>query len=692
MRTKYSIKFKLLTLIIVIVAMANLTVGIRSINISSKVISETVASNMKNQANTVARLVEDVISQEFKLLDGLAQIPIIGERDVSIKEKQDLLTNITKMDPKKYNNIGYCSVDGKALVGPRTMDFSQRDLYLNAKKNERYASEPSESSFQPGMWLMYYSVPVFRNGVFEGAVLSVVEGNDLDVIASGIDIGNGSGIHPLIVDRKTGQVIGIADREKMPDASDQEFGKIMQSVTQNAEGYYSYKDSVTNQDMLVAFCQIPDSTAQWSVICTVPAKLYLSGIDVIKYNSMGALVLSLLISIAVSSVLISIIIKPLRNVNKSMNEIASGSADLTKRIEKTTRDEVGQLVEGFNSFTEKMQTIVKDIQYSNDYLGEIGIELDSSTAETGVSIKEIIENIADVHNQIDVQSNSVHETAGAVNEIASNIESLERMIAKQSEGVSQASSEVQKMIHNIASVNESMDKMAVSFTELTTSAKEGTIIQNEVNTKIEEILNQSKTLQDANIAIASIAGQTNLLAMNAAIEAAHAGEAGKGFSVVADEIRKLSETSSAQSKTIGEHLSNIQTSIQNVVTACTKSSQAFESMAERIGMTDELVKIIKTVMEAQTEGSRQIDASLHAMNDSTEEVRIASQEMAYGNKAILEEVSVLQDATGVMKISMEKMRDKASKITETENTLSNISNKMRDSISDISNQINQFDV
>lgn len=382
----------------------------------------------------------------------------------------------------------------------------------------------------------------------------------------------------------------------------------------------------------------------------------------------------------------------IKNVTNSLEEMATGEADLTKRCKLFIRDEIGFLVIHFDAFCDKLQQIIAEVKKSKDELKETGSVLTNSIDETSGAIAEISSGINNIHAQIRNSGDSVRQTALAVDAVSENITTLDNMIETQSGEVSEAATAVEEMIGNISSVNHSVEKMASSFEGLSQNAQMGFSKQQDVNERIKQIETQSEMLQEANLAISSIAEQTNLLAMNAAIEAAHAGEAGKGFSVVADEIRKLSETSAAQSKTIGEQLGKIKDQISEVVSASVESSEAFAAVSNKIKETDELVIQIKAAMEEQTSGSRQISQSLRSMNDSTAEVNKASKDMAQKNLIIQNEVKRLQGITEEMKSSMEEMAASSEKIGATGRALGDMSSQVQGSISKIGSQIDLFKV
>ena len=363
-----------------------------------------------------------------------------------------------------------------------------------------------------------------------------------------------------------------------------------------------------------------------------------------------------------------------------------------KHAQVVTRNDFGIIINDLNNAYRIIRTIFqeisKDVNSTLSVSSEVSEHVDQSISEIA-NVKSISNS---VKNEMINQVASVEETSATVEEIIKHIRHLNDEIEKQTSAIDQSSAAIEQMVANVNGVTSSLKKNNGTVQELESASEAGMKKVHIASELSEEVLEKSTLLMDASKVIQDIASQTNLLAMNAAIEAAHAGEAGKGFSVVADEIRKLSETSTAQSKTIGLQLNNIHESINEVVSSSAESSVAFESVSKKIKDTDQLVLQIKSAMEEQAEGSKQINEALHSMNDSSSEVRNASSEMSAGNQAILEEVKRLQDATMVMKESMDEMAVGAKKINETGAALSEISSKVKGSISNIADEIDRFKV
>ena len=692
-KKRFKISVILCWVLVGLIFVMNVIQGILISSFTKKSTAESYAMDCTQITNAYSLAIANKISEYMNQMTFYSNADIVSTAD-----DQQIITWLREHNGNRKTYFSSVMYAGKSGVGyndiGETENISNLDFYKEIMKNGKSSYIDNPVKDKNGKIVFHIACAAKLHGEIFGLFAAVVPLENLENMVEYIRLGE-SGQTWIIADN--GTIVANLNHDNvmnlnlLDSSNDPSVIQIIKKAVNGGIGTGWGKNWANIKgNTFVAYT--PIAYTPWILVFSVSeSQVYKTGNALRNTNAVISLLT--IIILAIFTLLVSgVMLKPLGVVEKSINEIASGHADLTQRIQIDSKTEIGSVVDGFNKFSEKLQNIVRELKNSKDQLAAAGEEMHVCSQETADSNNQILTNIETVSERISNQSASVDQTAGAVNEIASNIQSLEHMIEQMVMSVSQASAAVEEMIGNIDSVNGSVKKMADQFVELEETSAIGTERQQDVNEKINQIEQQSVMLQEANEAIASIAEQTNLLAMNAAIEAAHAGEAGKGFAVVADEIRKLSETSTDQSKTIGNQLKIIHDSIESVVSASQASSEAFTSVTDKIQSTDELVNHIKSAMEEQAEGSRQIGNALSVMNDSTLEVRTASKEMSEGNQAILTEIRQLQTATFAIKESMDIISSTTEKITETGQSLDKITKIMYDSILEIGNQVDQFKV
>ena len=293
-------------------------------------------------------------------------------------------------------------------------------------------------------------------------------------------------------------------------------------------------------------------------------------------------IFSIFIGVVLLLFFMRMIFKPVKEIDAILKEISVGDGDLTKRIKNIKDNEIGDLANSFNSTLDMISKLIINIKEETKTLIDTGNDLASSMNETVAAINEITHNILDVKGRVLSQSASVSETHATMEQVVVNINKLNSHVENQSGNISSASSAIEEMVANTRSVTDTLIKNSANVKLLLDSSETGRTGLDEVSSDILEIARESEGLLNINSVMESISSQTNLLSMNAAIEAAHAGEAGRGFAVVAGEIRKLAENSSQQSKTISTVLVKIKSAIDKMTISTRNVMDKFEAIDSSI--------------------------------------------------------------------------------------------------------------
>lgn len=458
----------------------------------------------------------------------------------------------------------------------------------------------------------------------------------------------------------------------------------------------SYK--TTNDRMLDGTkCEIrilPSSNDYYSLdyVLVIPMSVINGGTSKIIEAVIIALVVGTIISILVASLLARSFTKPIVEITSILKNISEGDGDLTVRLPVKTKDEIGRLSEYFNLTIGKIAKSMKSIIVESGNMQKIGRTLSSNMDDVAGAVTEISANIESVKNDVNNQTVGVQEANVTLNEISESIENLTNNINSQYESVSRSSAAVEQMVSNINSVNSILAKNSQSVQLLSDSAAIGKEIVSKSVEMTKKIAEDSAGLIEASTIIQNIARQTNLLSMNAAIEAAHAGEAGKGFAVVADEIRKLAEDSNKQGRNINNVMKRMHEQIDTMVQDASQTQAQFETIFSNTQTVSVQENEIKAAMDEQTEGGKQVLDSVNEINTITSDVKASAKIMEEGKKKLLAEMDKLASVTQQINGAMNEISVGVNEINDSMQQVNNVTKENSDSIERVSGEISLFKV
>lgn len=430
----------------------------------------------------------------------------------------------------------------------------------------------------------------------------------------------------------------------------------------------------------------------WSILSSVESSVVLEDV----HRMIVYAVIIAIVAVILGGVVIFLFARSISNrivvVGGAMKDIAEGEGDLTRRLVIHAKDEIGTMGIYFNQTLEKIQKLVVQIKGKSIELSSIGNELASNMTETATSINQITSNIQSIKDSVMHQAESVGKSTNTMESITVNIEKLGELVDRQTSSVSQSSSAVEEMIANIQSVTQTLIKNVENVRTLADASEVGRSGLQDVSADIQQIARESEGLLEINSVMENIASQTNLLSMNAAIEAAHAGEAGKGFAVVADEIRKLAESSSEQSKTISTVLKKIKDSIDKITRSTDAVLNKFEAIDSSVKIVSDQEENIRNAMEEQNSGSQQILEAMSQLNELTSMVKAGSEEMMQGSSEVISESKNLGHITEEVSGGMNEMATGAGQINIAVTRVNEISVTNKENIDSLVTEVSKFKV
>ncbi len=335
-----------------------------------------------------------------------------------------------------------------------------------------------------------------------------------------------------------------------------------------------------------------------------------------------------------------------------LEALSVGGTSLDAAIPITQYDEIGVMTSHMNRIIERQQRVVANIRSAAERVVQSSGEVEGVIEQTRVATERLSSSIEQVNAKAEENMQSVNDTGSNLKDMLSSVDQITEQVDSQASNVEQSSSAVHELAESVRSVSSTTDRANELAEQADRVAREGGEAVKTSLQSIHDIESASEQVNSIISVISKISAQTNMLAMNAAIEAAHAGDAGRGFAVVAEEVRSLAADSAGSAREISDHIKQMRSQVETGVAKAEEAGKSLDRIQNDIAQTSELIAEIAAAMREQNSGTDELLSGITALVESTESIRSVAADQKERNNTmrtsldeLLESFSEIRSAT-----------------------------------------------